>query len=102
MSGGAGEALYEHRYAGVPGLVVRSKNQRTRSLVALYHASQAGRAASGGVWLLVCKADGIERHYLRRDEAARHMSAGDWCPACLPARPLPVAPDAAREGQGST
>ena len=94
----AGEAIYVHRYAGVPGLVTRSKNRRTRTLVSLYHASQAGRDATGGEWLLVCEAHQVERHYERRAEAEQHQRAGDWCAACLLARPLPVPPEDGVEG----
>ena len=85
-----GHAHYQHRYAGVPGLVTRTKNRRTRTLVSLYHATQAGRDATGGEWLLVCEAHGVERHYARRADADQHLHAGDWCSACLLARPLPM------------
>jgi hypothetical protein len=94
--------MYPHRYAGIPGLVTRAKNRRTRTLVSLYHATQAGRPTVDGEWLLVCEAHGVEHHYERRAVAEQHMRAGDWCAACLLARPLPVAMAADVEGPGDS
>ncbi len=77
----------QHRYAGVPGLVVRSKNRRTRTVVSLYHATQAALDNTDGEWVLVCAAHQVQRNYPVQTEAQRHLGAADWCPACCLAHP---------------
>lgn len=81
----AGEALYQHHYAGVPGLFMRAKNRRTR--VSLYHATQAGLDTTSGEWALVCEEHHIQRNYLRQTAAQQHMRDADWGPACCLAHP---------------
>jgi hypothetical protein len=80
-------AARQHRFAGVPGLVDRRKNRRTRTRVSFYHATQAGLDATSGEWALVCEAHYVQRNYPTQAEAYRHLGAGDWCPACCLARP---------------
>lgn len=77
-----GGRILTYELNGEKGLVHRSKNQRSGSMIGIYIAEQAGLDASSGPWAARCETHGAQANYDSRRTVFRGAAIPTWCESC--------------------